>query len=633
VIHPIDSPSPHSSSAPYGFSPAQIRHAYGFDQIAFNHGTVQGDGSGQTIAVVDAYDDPNIAWDLHAFDVQFGLPDPAFIKVAQDGSTRFPSTDPAGSGNPNWESETALDVEWAHAIAPGATILLVEAYDPSNLFTAVDFAARQPGVVVVSMSWGSNEYASETALDRHFTTPAGHAGITFVASAGDQAIVNYPAASPHVLAVGGTSLRLDGEGNIASETAWSSSGGGVSQYEPSPSYQSGTVSAGPMRATPDVAYDADPWTGFSIYDSYNDPQNPWFEFGGTSAGAPQWAALIAIADQGRALRGLGSLDGPSQTLPLLYALRGSDFRDITSGGGQAGSGGAGYDLITGLGSPLAYRLVADLALQPVGGAWALTQKGNVQSIAATTQAGGLTHVFVIGQDGQVWTETSTPGGAWTPWQLTQSGKVLALSVVTDSLGQQHVFAIGLDNQVWSETSLSGGRWTPWQLTQPGRVLQLAATLDSAGQAHVFAIGLDSQVWTETVGSTGRWNPWTLTQPGQVCALSVVEGADGRPHVFVIGLDGQVWAEAAGPSGQWSPWTLTQPGRVQGLSAVLDANGQQHVLALGLDGEVWAEAANLSGQWGPWILVQPGRVKAVAAALDSAGNARALVIGLDDQIWD
>src|SRR5262245_54776656 len=173
--------TPFSTSAPTGVTPAQIRHAYGFDQISFNNGAIAGDGSGMTIAIVDAYDDPNIAGDLHQFDLQFGLPDPTFTKVNQSGGTTLPAA------NAGWASEIALDVEWAHAIAPKASILLVEASSNSyaNLFAAVRYAARQPGVAVVSMSFGGGEFSGETSYDSSFVTPSGHAGVTFIASSGD----------------------------------------------------------------------------------------------------------------------------------------------------------------------------------------------------------------------------------------------------------------------------------------------------------------------------------------------------------------------------------------------------------------------------------------------------------------
>jgi hypothetical protein len=360
--------TPFGSPGPTGYTPAQIRHAYGFDQIKFNGGTVIGDGAGTTIAIVDAFDDPRIANDLHQFDLAFGLPDPVFIKVNQSGGTTMPAAD-AG-----WASEIALDVEWAHAIAPKASILLVEANNSSysNLFAAVSFAARQAGVAAVSMSWGGGEFLGETNYDSVFKTPAGHTGVTFVASSGDSgAPVSYPSVSPNVLSVGGTHLSLDSSGNFLSESGWSGSGGGISSVESQPVYQKGIVTqTTTRRANPDVSYDADPNTGFPVYDSFNNSVSaPWSQFGGTSDAAPQWAALIAIADQGRALAGLGALDGATQTLPALYALPASDFHDITTGssfGSPVLSAGAGYDLVTGRGSPYANKVVADLAGQSSG---------------------------------------------------------------------------------------------------------------------------------------------------------------------------------------------------------------------------------------------------------------------------
>ena len=194
---------PHSTPGPTGYTPAQVRHAYGFDQI--NFGGVAGDGTGQTIAIVDAYDDPTIASDLVQFDWAFGLPNAVIQKVNQTGGS------PPPSASPTWGVEISLDVEWAHAIAPGARILLVEANSNSNadLFAAVSYAARQPGVSVVSMSWGTPEFPTEANFDGVFTTPAGHQGVTFLAAPGDNGSpASYPSASPNVIAVGGTTLTL-----------------------------------------------------------------------------------------------------------------------------------------------------------------------------------------------------------------------------------------------------------------------------------------------------------------------------------------------------------------------------------------------------------------------------------------
>ena len=337
-----------SSSGPFGLTPAQVKAAYGFSSVKF--GSVVGNGAGETIAIVDAYNDPNIKSDLAKFDQTFGLAAPPSFKVVnQSGGTSLPQND---SG---WAGEIALDVEWAHAIAPAANILLVEAGSAtmSSLDAALDYARNASGVVAVSNSWGGGEFSTEKSQDVHFTTPAGHAGVTFTVAAGDSgAGAEYPSSSPDVLSVGGSTLRLTSSGTWSSESVWSGGGGGVSRYEGVPSYQSSLGIS--TRGAPDVSYDANPYTGFAVYDSYGD--SGWAQFGGTSAGAPQWAALVAIADQGRALAGKGSL---ANAQDALYSLSRSDFHDIASGsnGYRAASG---YDLASGLGSPIANLVIRDL---------------------------------------------------------------------------------------------------------------------------------------------------------------------------------------------------------------------------------------------------------------------------------
>ena len=378
-----------ASASVQGYSPAQIRKSYGFDHVTFPNSTVAADGRGQTIAIVDAYNDPNIASDLNVFDAQFGISPPASLKVVgQTGTTHLPTTDPG------WAGEIALDVEWAHAIAPGANILLVEANSSqlSDLMSAVDYARHASGVSVVSMSWGGSEFfswsggefASQTGYDPYFTTPSGHSGVTFIAAAGDSGASNgvqWPASSPNVISVGGTSLYTsDQAGSYSSEASWTGTSGGFSQVESEPAYQATAQSTG-VCTTPDVSYNGDPNTGFAVYDSVPDQgYSGWEVVGGTSAGAPQWAALVAIADQGRALAGTGTLDGATQTLPTLYSLYSapgtagysaytSAFNDVQiSGGGSfhwrwggfgsnANPATAGYDTATGLGSPRAGAIV------------------------------------------------------------------------------------------------------------------------------------------------------------------------------------------------------------------------------------------------------------------------------------
>ncbi len=377
LFHPAGGATPFSKAAPYGLSPTQIRHAYGFDQITLPGTTTVADGSGQTIAIVDAYNDPNIRGDLQAFDQQFGLPDMdtlSFVIMSQTGSTtNLPGLDPTppGSGS-TWDLEISLDVEVVHALAPAARIILVEANSSSagDLQAAVNQARQKAGVVAVSMSFGYPEFSEDTTTDGIFTTPAGHVGITFVAATGDSGQPGfYPSFSPNVLAAGGTTLSVDADGNRVpqpgdggtGETGWSGSGGGISILEPQPAYQNGVVTqSSRQRTTPDVAFDGDPNTGFSIYDSYDyGTVDPWIKVGGTSLAAPAWAALIALADQARASIGLSSLDGATQTLPMLYSMAASDFNDIITGNNGTAAG-PGYDLVTGRGTPKAAAVVNDL---------------------------------------------------------------------------------------------------------------------------------------------------------------------------------------------------------------------------------------------------------------------------------
>ncbi|HEX4589453.1 MAG TPA: S53 family peptidase [Gemmataceae bacterium] len=373
-------------ATPAALSPTQVRQAYGFSQVAAVNGTSL-TGAGETIAIVDAYNDPYIARDLATFDARYGLSAPPSFKVVnQNGSTtNLPQSD---SG---WAGEIALDVEWAHAIAPGANILLVEARSSStnDLLQAIDYARSAPGVVAVSMSWGGSEFSSETSgsINSHFTTPAGHTGVAFVASAGDSgAGAIWPAVSTNVLGVGGTSLNLSG-GGYGSESAWSGSGGGPSRYFSKPGYQ--TAYSGASRGAPDVSYDANPNTGFSVYNSYD---GGWEQIGGTSAGAPQWAALVALADQGRALQGHGSLDSGTQLLPAIYSMPASNFHDVTSGS-NGYSAKAGYDLSTGRGSPVAQSVISSLVSYGFAsstGPSETTSTGTSGSTTSTTTSGGTT---------------------------------------------------------------------------------------------------------------------------------------------------------------------------------------------------------------------------------------------------
>lgn len=365
------------TAQPSGISPLVARSIYGVDKIVLPNGA-KGDGSGMTVAIIGTNEIPNVEDNLRVFSRAFGLPDPpSFRVVNQFGGTVLPPPDPTGAA----AAELNMDVQWVHAIAPKANILLVLANSFDDIYTAIDYARHQPGVVAVSMSFGGPEFAGQTLVDPLFTTPAGHEGITFVASSGDDAIPglpgsdsNYPSASPNVLSVGGTSVYPNGM-SYGAELAWNlpqplshpgpsvfrtGSGGGISPFEGQPTYQFGTQSTG-RRTTPDVAWAADGYTFFPVY--INDPlvgATGWHVGGGTSLSAPMWAGLVAIVNQGRVAAGKAPLANIQQ---YVYQLPSSSFHDIEFG--EEGSTTflapyEGYDLYTGLGSPIADRVVRDL---------------------------------------------------------------------------------------------------------------------------------------------------------------------------------------------------------------------------------------------------------------------------------
>jgi kumamolisin len=300
------------------------------------------------IAIVDAYDDPDAATDLANFSKQFGLPAPSFQVVFASGAR--PPQDSTGG----WELEESLDIEWAHAMAPHAKIYLVEAHSNSftDLFTAVHKAnslVAAAGGGEVSMSWGGGEFSGENSYDSYFTT----SGIVYFAAAGDTVgQVEYPSASPNVVSAGGTSIsRNANTGNFEAESAWYSTGGGPSAYEPTPSYQSGISGLTGARGTPDISFDSDPNTPVWVLDSipYEGQGGPgsWWLVGGTSLACQALAGIVNSAGSKHA--------STNAELTEIYAnmKSTSDFHDITKG--ICGTymsylAQKGYDFCTGVGS-------------------------------------------------------------------------------------------------------------------------------------------------------------------------------------------------------------------------------------------------------------------------------------------
>lgn len=387
------------------YNPQEMQNAY--NETAFL--SAGSNGTGQTILIVDSYGSPTIQQDLATFDSGFGLPAPPSLQViAPLGTVPW---NPSDSTMVNWAYETTLDVEWAHAMAPGASIIVLtspaaetEGVAGMPQFYAIEkYALDNHLGQIISQSWGATEGTFATrggpaviAAFESLYRQAAMQGVTVFASSGDGGVVNasnaagttffpyptinFPASSPWVTAVGGTTLNADASGNYQSETVWNdtvqykspaASGGGISRLFSQPSWQNG-LPAGTRaylrgrRGIPDISYDADPNTGVLIYESFDPAGAGWLPIGGTSAGSPQWAGLTAVANQ-LAGRPLGYLN------PTLYNLglattNASAIHDITVGNntsvdpttGKTINGypaTAGWDAVTGWGSPNAGNLL------------------------------------------------------------------------------------------------------------------------------------------------------------------------------------------------------------------------------------------------------------------------------------
>ncbi len=329
-----------AAAAPTGYGPPDLRSAYGLSATG---------GAGQTIAIVDAYDDKTAEADLAMYRAYYGLPacttaNGCFKKVNQTGvQGSYPAN------NVGWALEISLDLDMASAICANCNILLVEAKNNqnANLYAAVDTAARL-GATEISNSYGGAEASTETAQDVHYN----HPGIAITVSSGDAGYgVEYPAASQYVTAVGGTTLTRSGSG--FTESAWNGAGSGCSKYELKPSWQHDPGCA--KRTVADVSAVADPNTGVAVYDSncsafgqlLGQCFKGWGTVGGTSASAPIIAGVYALAGNA------ASTNYPSS---IPYANTGA-LHDVTTGSNGSCSGsylctaGAGYDGPTGLGTP------------------------------------------------------------------------------------------------------------------------------------------------------------------------------------------------------------------------------------------------------------------------------------------
>jgi len=377
-----------TATTPPNYTPQQVIQAYGLNNIILSGGGV-GNGAGQTVAIYEPYHGSNFSSstdqanydnsDLHEFDTLFNLPDfgdgsvpgqPIFLQLNDQGGTTVTASTASGLNG-----EETQDIEWVHAIAPLANIIVLEGDEQTAITTALSGTLPQAtlstlaaGATLPPVSVMSISYPTDNIPDSTFIAP--NHDVTVVAAAGDRmdpAVEAGGVDSPsiNVLSAGETQLSLNALGAYLGEVAVIGTGAGVSSVEPAPSFQQFLNSpvqqfSSSNRATPDVAFLGSVSSAAAEYDSLESSSFHWGDAAyGTSLAAPLWAGLLAIVNQGRQIAGEGPLDGPTQTLPLLYQLPSSDFHKIT----QLDDGTAiqpGYNLHTGLGSPVANLLVPDL---------------------------------------------------------------------------------------------------------------------------------------------------------------------------------------------------------------------------------------------------------------------------------
>jgi hypothetical protein len=654
VHHPIQkSPPRHSAApanpAPQGYIPCDITRAYHLDLMHAAGFT----GAGQKIAIIAAFDNPNAQADLHAFDVAFGLPDPAF-EVVNMGP-------PNTALNTGWDTEIDLDVEWAHAAAPGAAITLVEAatdhlnstQNPQvGLLAAVDYAVQVAHADVVSMSWGTAELTGETALDAHFpSTDANNKPVMYTAAAGDSGFgTSWPAVSPGVLSVGGTRLAPSALGNDTqqahfncsgmsttpgvssqNETVWGGTatcaqsncpgtGGGISTIEPRPAWQTGLGLSGQGRAIPDVAMLADPSSGVALYSDGSWSGSMW---GGTSLGAPLWSGMIALLNQERIAQGLSKLNVTSSSS---WAYQMTALNDIVTGSAPSspsdpclGSGAcaahSGYDLVTGRGSA-----IGTLPWEPL--------QGSITSAPdAATQGGGRLDVFARGPGNALWQRTSN-GGQWDTWQSLGGVLTAAPGVVAWGPGRLDVFVAGSDSALWHRWWTTAG-WSGWESL--GGVLTSGPAVASwaSGRLDIFVRGSDQALWHKWWGGTA-WGGWEslagVVLPSDPGAVS---WGPNRIDVLVRGSDSQMW-HRWWDGLRWNGWEPLGGSLTSGLGAASPAASQLDLFGLAANGVLQHKA--WAGRWGVWLNLSGQWASDPGVVSQRNGTVDVFERGTDGQLW-
>ncbi|MRW90421.1 peptidase S53 [Duganella sp. FT80W] len=548
------------------YTPAQIRAAYGLPTLPSSYTsltTAQAAqlGAGQTIYIVDAMHNPNIAAELSAFNTKFGLPTCTTKTVATSASLPLATasssacelsivystsagamTSSAPTYDSGWATEIALDVQWAHATAPLARIVVIEAASSSysDLLGAVKLANNM-GTGIVSMSFGGSETSTTANYDSYFSGT----NMSYVAATGDSgAAVNWPSVSPKVLGVGGTTLTWSGSGS-RSETVWSSTGGGVSSYVATPSYQSTSVpgmGTATRRTVADVAFNADPNSGqYVAVIASGSSTVKWTSVGGTSLATPQWAGLIAVANALRVQNSKTVLGQPHVALytniSTVAGTYASSFLDITSGSHgtcSACSAETGYDQATGLGTPNASSLLSTLSgltVQTAPVVTAATISGKAGTALTFTASVSAANAVTYSLSGAPSAMTISSAGV-VSWASPVAGTYSVTITAKDSVN-------GLSGSaVYSIVIASASTTTTTTTSSTGPVITASAMTGVVGKALSGTISItDSSSKSISVSISGAPLGMTFGVSGSKITVSWASPKTGSYTLKVVATNG------------------------------------------------------------------------------------------------
>lgn len=632
------------------YSPAQIRAAYGLPALPAAGATLTAAqaaqlGAGQTIYIVDAMHNPNVAAELAAFNQKFGLP--TCTTKALPSTTSLPLAKAITTGcelsvaysttsgtmssvapayNAGWATEIALDVQWSHATAPLARIVLIEAADASlnGLLGGVKLANAM-GSGVVSMSFGGTEGTYTASVDATFTG----ANMTYLASTGDSgAAVSWPAVSPNVVAVSGTSLTYSGTGT-RSEVAWSGTGGGTSLYTPTPSYQTSAVPGmGTLahRTVADVAFNADPSTGqyVAVLAQGSSTVN-WISAGGTSISAPQWAGVVAVANAMRAANSKPALAGPHAVLygqiaavPGTYASAFADINKGTNGTCVTCTAKVGYDSVTGLGTPNAASLLSTLSGATVAVAAPTVTPASISGTVGTALS---FTVSATAPNPITYTLTGAPAGmaintnGEVTWATPIAGTYAVTVIAKDSktaLSGQGVYAVTIaaaQPPVVTATTITG---------KPGTALSFSVAITSANPITYTLGGAPTGMTVSAAGLVSWASPVVGTYTVTVTAKDTKTGLSGQGvYTVKIATVGPVitFAAMSGVVGKpiTGTFTITDPGAT---SLSLSISGVPMGMTFSVSGMTF------TANWASPVL---GSYNMTVSVVDSAGLTAKAVI--------